>query len=122
MQYLEHARPEQVDTDGNSVGLRFCRLLLEIDDPAALIELGDAEAMRVGDRLENSPGAGIARQKLVSECPQRSAEDVVPEDDRYRAAIGEVTREANGVRNPQSPALVPIGEIQADVRSVMEQL
>ena len=49
---IEGVRSEEVDADRDQVALGLVGLLLEADDPAVRVELGDAEPFRVGDLVE----------------------------------------------------------------------
>ena len=81
MEDLEDGRAEEVHADRDAVALRALRLLLEADDPPVRPELRHAEPVRIGDRLEDRAGPGVAGEELIGEAAQRATQDVVAEDD-----------------------------------------
>ena len=88
---LERIRPQEVDPDRDEVALRDGGLLLEADDAALGVQLGDPEPLRVRDLVEERARAmrpGIELRGDVGEVA--AAQDVVAED----AAEGVVADEA----------------------------
>ena len=47
---------------------------------------------------------------------------VIAEHDGDRAIAGEVSRQSDGVRNAERTSLVSVGEIESDLRAVVQQL
>ena len=114
---------QEVDADRDEVALRCDGLLLEPDDPSVAIELGDAEPFRVGDAVEQRPGAVRALLEGRRDIGQRrAAQDVVAEDAAERVVADEVARQPDGVGDAQRAALVAIGQVEPEVRPVREQL
>ncbi len=87
---IEGIGPEEVDTDRDEVALGDGGLLLETDDVARGIELGDTEPLRVRDAVEQRAGAPRAGLELGCRFGQRrAAEDVVAEHAAERLVTDE---------------------------------
>ena len=119
----EGVRSEEVDADRDQVALRLVRLLLEADDPAVGVELGDAEPLRVRHPVEQRPGAVWTGLELGRDVGQRrAAQDVVAEHAAERVVADEVAGEADGVGDAERARLVAIGQVEPERGAVGEQL
>ena len=100
----EGVRPQEVDPDRDQVALRLGRLLLEADDVARGVELGDPEPLRVRDAVEERARAPRAVLELAAPCREgRAAQDVVAEDAAERVVADEVAGEPDRVGDPRAP-------------------
>ena len=103
--------------------LGCCGFSSKPHDVAGRVELGDAEALRV-----RAPGRGGCRRPRgpprtrSPRRPGRAAQDVVTEDDAEAVLAHEVAGQADGMGDAQRAALVAVGEVQAEVVAVGEQL
>ena len=119
----ERVRAEEVDADRDQVALRLVGLLLEADDPAVRVELGDAEALRVRDLVEQRARAVRPALELGGDVGQgRAAQDVVAEDAAERVVAHEVAGQADGVGDPERAGLVAVGQVDPERRPVRQQL
>src|SRR4051812_42838278 len=119
----ECVRPEKVDPDRDEVALRYGGFLLEGNDSAGRVKLGDAESLRIGDPVQKRacaprPGVELASNGLEG----RPAEDVVAKDAAERVVADEAPGEPDGVGDPVGAVLVAIRQVETEVRAVREQL
>src|SRR6476659_5654856 len=113
---------KEVHADGDQVALGFAWLLLEADDTALGVELGDTEPLRVGDAVQQRARAEVARFELRSDVGQlRPAQDVVTKDAAEGFGTDEVARETDGLGDAVGAGLVAVGQIEPEVRAVAEQ-
>src|SRR3954447_19100966 len=120
---VERVGPQEVDADRDQVALGLRRLFLESQDPSRIVKLGDAEALRIADRIKQRSGSPRTVVKFVARVRQRAAaQDVVAQHDAEAVVRYEVPRQADGVRDPKGTALVSVRQIDAEVVAVREQL
>ena len=99
------------------------RLLLERDDLARSIELGDPEPLWVGDVVEQGARAKVAGFELASDIDERlAAKDVVAEHDAERLMAHEVAGQADGMGDPERAALVAIGQVETEIEAIGQEL
>ena len=123
LDHVERVRSQEVDADRDQVRLRLRRLLLEPHDLALRVELRDAEPLRVGDLVQEGPGApGAGLEGLGRGLEPVAAEDVVAQDDAERVVADEVAGEPDRVRDAEGAALVAIRQLEAEVPAVAQQL
>ena len=82
---LEHRRREHVDADQREVALRLLRLLDQPDDPA-VVELGDAEHLRIGHARQQDLRGRLLAHELLDERGDALVQQVVAEVHHERLA------------------------------------
>src|SRR3954469_13759986 len=87
----------------------------------AAFQLDDAEALRIGDLLEQEPRAARLLAKRVDAGPQRILEDVVAEDDAHQVFGGEVLRQRKRLRDSSRLVLHLVREPAAELAPRSEQ-
>jgi hypothetical protein len=119
----ERVGPQEVHADRDEVALGPSRLLFETDYVALRVQLRDAEALGIGDLVQEGAGAARAGLELAGRVRQRRTEqDVVPEDAAESVVADEVAGQADGVGDALRPALIAVREIQPEVLAVRQQL
>ena len=112
---VERVGPQEVHADRDQVALGLVRLLLEADDAAVGVELGDAEPLRVRDPVEQRAGAARPGLELGGDVGQRrAAQDVVAEDAAERVVADEVAGQPDGVGDPERARLVAVGQVEPE--------
>ena len=112
---------EQVHADEREVARRVGRLLDEPDDVAVGVELGDAEAVRVGHLLEQDLrrrrlGAGAGRLERVHERAEVLLEQVVAEVHHEVVVAEEVGGDQHAVGEAERRVLRDVGDRGAELR------
>ena len=121
-------RVEQVDADEGEVGRRVVGLLDEPHDVAVGVELGDAEAVRVGDlrragsgRPAASVAAGVGpRSKRVDERGEVLLEQVVAEVHDEVVVAEEVAGDQHAVGQAERRVLGDVGDSTPEPRAVAD--
>ena len=99
-------------------------LLFESDDDAVRTDLRNAEASGINHLGQHRTSLRLAGNEGSREVVQAALilQHIVTEDDRDGIVVGKSLRQADGVGDPESTALVPVGEMEPDTRPVMQEL
>ena len=120
---IERIRSQEIDANRDEITLRHGGLLFKPEDCAVRPEFGDTETLGIGDPVEHgsgTPRAFFERRRDVGQS--RPAENVVPENDAEGVVTDEVPGEADRVGDAESPALIPVRQIEAEVGPISQQL
>src|SRR3954447_14685800 len=118
---LDHLVVVEVEPRDGVGALGLGRLLLDGDDPAAVVELHHAVVTRVGHVVGEdvaAAGLGVAAQVLTE---ADAVEDVVAENERDRLIADEVRADDEGLGQALGPRLDGVGQLDPDVGAVAEQ-
>lgn len=115
----------EVQAGHGVAGLGLRGLLLDGDRVVALVELHDAEALRVVHAVAEDRGAlprlGAGHRAAQPAGEAVSVEDVVAQDQGRGLAGAEVTAYDEGLRQAVGLGLLGVGERHAEVRAIPQQ-
>ena len=119
---LAGAAVEEVEPGHRHVGARLLRLLHQAEHLAGGVQLDDAVAAGVGDRIAEHHGAGLLRRR-GPELPAEAGavEDVVAQHEAARLAAHERLAQPVGVGEALGPGLRGVLEREAEPRAVAQQ-
>src|SRR5262245_46599665 len=118
---VEHAVIVHVNAGHRIVALRARRLLLDRRD-AAVADLRDAEPPRVGDLLQDDPGAARLPREALDRRRDRPLDQVVAEEDAQAVAFREGLCEGERSGDPALAFLVRVVEMrEAELAPVPEE-
>ena len=120
-----HVARVEVQAGDGVARLRVLGLLLDGDGVEGLVELHDAEALRVVDVVAEHGGEPLRLGVLhrAAEVPSQAVavEDVVAEDERAGLASGELLADDEGPGEAVGAGLDGVGQVHAVVRPVSQE-
>src|SRR5215212_4150831 len=115
----------EVDAGDHVAGGRVVGLLQDADDPAPVVELGDAEVAqvdRVVDLGQDYAGPGRLGEEVGHGRAHAALEDVVGQQDHHPVAVDEPLGQPQGLGDAAGPLLVGVQEpVDAVLVAVAEQ-
>ena len=118
--HVVHGRGEHVHADQREITLRLLGLLLQADDPALGVQLGDAELARVRDLGEHDLGGRPGLPEAVDQLGDAADDEVVAQVHDEVVVAQEVAGDLDGVRQPERGVLRYVGGLDAELGAVAD--
>src|SRR6266550_81230 len=117
---LKHVRAEHVDADEREVADRLLRFFDEAHD-LAVLQLRDAEHLRIGDVRQQDLRRRLLRLELAHELRDPLVQQVVAEIHHERLVADVVAADLHRMREPARRILLDVLHLHAPARSVADR-